>query len=75
MQYLAAKKKQIRLLLVISLTVGILGIVLSALLASYAFLIFSLPNLSLAIFFSYKYITYDKSIRNYNEHKRSRKRH
>jgi hypothetical protein len=58
------------LILIIALTVGIFGVVLSAFLASFAFLLFSLPNLSLAAFFGYKYYTYDKSIRNIKERRK-----
>jgi hypothetical protein len=57
-------------MLIIALTVGVFGIVLSALLASFTFLLFSLPNFSLATFFGYKYYTYDKNIRNIKEHRK-----
>ncbi|HZA07874.1 MAG TPA: hypothetical protein VE619_09230 [Nitrososphaeraceae archaeon] len=52
------------------MSVGAIGIILSALLASFAFLIFSMPNFSLATFFGYKYYTYDKKIQQYEERKR-----
>jgi len=67
---LAAQKRHLRILFIIALSIGALGIILSALLASFAFLIFSMPNLSLAAFFGYKYYTYDKKIQQYEERKR-----
>jgi hypothetical protein len=73
---MAVKKKHLKVLLIIALSVGIAGIILSAFLASYAFIIFSLPNLSLAAFFGYKYYTYDKKIQEYEQRKkRNKKRH
>jgi hypothetical protein len=75
---LAAKKGQLKILFIVALSIGILGIILSALLASFAFMIFSLPNLSLAMFFGYKYYTHDKKMQHYEERKRrssGRKRH
>lgn len=69
---LAAQKRHLRILFTIALSVGAIGIVLSALLASFAFLIFSMPNFSLATFFGYKYYTYDKKIQQYEERKRRR---
>ena len=75
-QFMAVKKKHLKVLLIVALGVGIAGIILSALLASYAFIIISLPNLSLAGFFGYKYYTYDKKIQEYEQRKkRNRKRH
>jgi hypothetical protein len=72
---MAVKKKHLKVLLIVALSVGIAGIILSALFASYAFIIFSLPNLSLAAFFGYKYYTYDKKIQEYEQRKkRNRKR-
>jgi hypothetical protein len=67
---LAIQRNYLRLILIIALTVGGFGIVLSAFLASFEFLLFSLPNLSLAAFFGYKYYTYDKNIRNVKEQRR-----
>lgn len=67
---LAAQKRHLRILFTIAVSVGAIGIVLSALLASFAFLIFSMPNFSLAAFFGYKYYTYDKKIQQYEERKR-----
>jgi hypothetical protein len=67
---LAAQKRHLRILFTIALSVGTIGIVLSALLASFAFLIFSMPNFSLAAFFGYKYYTYDKKIQQYEGRKR-----
>jgi hypothetical protein len=58
------------LLLIIALTVGGFGIVLSAFLASFIFLLFSLPNFSLAAFFGYKYYTYNKNIGNIKERRK-----
>jgi hypothetical protein len=73
---LAIRKQSLKVLLIIALSVGIAGIILSALFASYAFIIFSLPNLSLAAFFGYKYYTHDKKAQEYEERKkRNRKRH
>jgi len=74
---LAAKKGQLKILFIVALSIGIFGIILSALLASFAFMIFSLPNLSLSMFFGYKYYTYDKKMQQYEERKRrsGRKRH
>lgn len=73
---MAVKKEYLKVLFIIALSVGIAGIILSALFASYAFIIFSLPNLSLAAFFGYKYYTYDKKAREYEQRKkRNRKRH
>jgi hypothetical protein len=69
---LAVRKRHLRILLIIALSIGALGIILSALLASFAFLIFSMPNLSLAAFFGYKYYTYDKKIQEYEQRKRRR---
>jgi hypothetical protein len=72
---MAVKKKHLKVLLIVALSVGIAGIILSALFASYAFIIFSFPNLSLAAFFGYKYYTYDKKIQEYEQRKkRNRKR-
>jgi hypothetical protein len=72
---MAVKKKHLKVLLIVALSVGIAGIILSALFASYAFIIFSLPNLSLAAFFGYRYYTYDKKIQEYEQRKkRNRKR-
>jgi ABC-type Fe3+-siderophore transport system permease subunit len=67
---LAIKKNYLRLILIIALIVGGFGIVLSAFLASFIFLLYSLPNFSLAAFFGYKYYTYDKSIRNVKERRK-----
>jgi hypothetical protein len=73
---LAVKKEYVKVLFTIALSVGIAGIILSALFASYAFIIFSLPNLSLAAFFGYKYYTHDKKAQEYEQRKkRNRKRH
>lgn len=73
---MAVKKKHLKVLLIVALSVGIAGIILSALFASYAFIIFSLPNLSLAAFFGYKYYTHDKKQQEYEQRKkRDRKRH
>jgi hypothetical protein len=73
---MAVKKKHLKVLLIIALSVGIAGIILSALFASYAFIIFSFPNLSLAAFFGYKYYTYDKKTQEYEQRKkRNRKRY
>ena len=69
---LAVQKRHLRILFIIALSIGALGIILSALLASFAFLIFSMPNLSLAAFFGYKYYSYDKKIQQYEERKRRR---
>jgi hypothetical protein len=67
---LAAQKRHLSILFTIALSVGTIGIVLSALLASFAFLIFSMPNFSLAAFFGYKYYTYDKKIQQYEARRR-----
>ena len=67
---LAVQKRHLRILFIIALSIGALGIILSALLASFAFLIFSMPNLSLAAFFGYKYYTYDKKIQQSEQRKR-----
>ena len=74
---MAVKKKQLKVLLIVALSIGIAGIILSALFASYAFIIFSFPNLSLAAFFGYKYYTYEKKAQEYEQRKkrRNRKRH
>jgi hypothetical protein len=73
---LVVKKEYLKVLFIIALSVGIAGIMLSALFASYAFIIFSLPNLSLAAFFGYKYYTHDKKAQEYEQGKRrNRKRH
>lgn len=73
---MAVKKEYLKVLFIIALSVGIAGIILSALFASYAFIIFSLPNLSLAAFFGYKYYTHDKKAQEYEQRKkRNRKRH
>jgi hypothetical protein len=73
---MAIKKKHLRVLLIVALSVGVAGFILSALFASYAFIIFSLPNLSLAAFFGYKYYTYEKKAQEYEQtKKRKRKRH
>ncbi|HYX55173.1 MAG TPA: hypothetical protein VE818_03355 [Nitrososphaeraceae archaeon] len=64
------QRNYLRLLLIIALTVGGFGIILSAFLASFIFLLFSLPNFSLAAFFGYKYYTYDKNIRNVKEQRK-----
>jgi hypothetical protein len=76
MQFMAVKKAYLKVLFIIALSVGLAGIILSALFASYAFIIFSLPNLSLGAFFGYKYYTHDKNIE-YEQRKkrRSRNRH
>ena len=65
------KKEHLKIFVIIALTVGIFGIVLSAFLASFAFLTFSLPNLSLAAFFGYKYYKIDKTMLS---HKKGRRR-
>jgi hypothetical protein len=70
---LAAQKRHLKILFIIALSIGALGVILSALLASFAFLIFSMPNLSLAAFFGYKYYTYDKKIQQYEQRKRRSK--
>jgi hypothetical protein len=77
MQFMAVKKAYLKVLFIIALSVGLAGIILSALFASYAFIIFSLPNLSLGAFFGYKYYTHDKNIEGYEQRKkkRSRNRH
>ena len=72
MQFMAVKKGHLKILFIVALSIGIAGIILSALFASYAFIIFSLPNLSLAAFFGYKYYMYDKSIQEYEQRKRRR---
>jgi hypothetical protein len=73
---MAVKKRHLKVLLIVALSVGIAGIILSALFASYAFIIFSLPNLSLAAFFGYKFYTHDKKTQEYEQRKkRNRKRH
>jgi hypothetical protein len=46
--------------LIISLAIAIFGIILSAVLASYPFMIFSVPNFSLAVFFGYKDVKNEK---------------
>ena len=68
------KKEHLKIFFIIALTVGIFGIVLSAFLASFAFLMFSLPNLSLAAFFGYKYYKIDKATLSHKKG-RSRDRH
>lgn len=72
---MAVKKKHLKVLLIVALSVGIAGIILSALFASYAFIIFSLPNLSLGAFFGYKYYIHDKTQDYEQRKKRNRKRH
>jgi ABC-type Fe3+-siderophore transport system permease subunit len=67
---LAIQKNYLKLILIIALTVGGFGIVLSAFLASFIFLLYSLPNFSLAAFFGYKYYTYDKNIPNVKERRK-----
>jgi hypothetical protein len=59
--------------LLIALAAGIFGISLSILFASFAFLLFSLPNLSLAAFFSYKYLTYNKTLGKSTDRRRGKK--
>ena len=78
MQFMAVKKGYLKVLFIVALSVGIAGIMLSGLFASYAFIIFSLPNLSLAAFFGYKYYMHDKNKQEYEQRKkrrRSRNRH
>jgi hypothetical protein len=74
---MAVKKEYLKVLFIIALSVGVAGIMLSALFASYPFIIFSLPNLSLGAFFGYKYYSHNKNI-DYEQRKkrrRSRNRH
>jgi len=71
---LAVKKKHLEILFIIALMIGLLGIVLSAFFASFAFIIFSFPNLSLAAFFGFKYYTYDKRMREQQERRQKTKR-
>ncbi|MGA8914245.1 MAG: hypothetical protein WB443_15485 [Nitrososphaeraceae archaeon] len=73
---MAVRKGHLQILFIVALSIGTLGMILSAFLASFAFMIFSLPNLSLAMFFGYKYYTYDKKMQQYEERRRrGRKRH
>lgn len=71
---MAVKKRYLKVLFIVALSVGGAGIILSALFASYAFIIFSLPNLSLGAFFGYKYYTHDKNIDYEQKKRRSRNR-
>ena len=56
-------KKRLKILLIISLLAGFIATILSVTFNSYAFLLISLSNFSLAAFFGYRYWKYDNDAR------------
>jgi len=60
-------------LLLIALSTGIFGLGLFTFVHKYQFLLFCLPNFSLAAFFGYKYYTYDKAMQKEENRKRERR--
>jgi membrane protein implicated in regulation of membrane protease activity len=65
---MVGKKTVLFIFFVIAFAVGIFGLLVSILFSSFQFLLYSLPNLSLAVFFGYKYFRGEKNrVRDVNE--------
>ena len=60
LETLPIKKNQLKILLIVAAVIGSFGVVITLLTSSLSFLLFTLPNLSLAAFFGYKYKTFKK---------------
>jgi hypothetical protein len=54
-------KKGLAIILSVALAAGIVALLISAVFASYIFMILSLPNFGLAAFFGYKYFTLERA--------------
>jgi len=74
---LPISRSQLKILLIIASTVTVFGFVVFLMTSSRTFFYFSLPNLSLAAFFAYKYVKASKksisNVSNKNKNKNKRK--
>jgi membrane protein implicated in regulation of membrane protease activity len=68
------RKTVLFIFFVIAFAVGVFGLLVSMFFSSFQFLLYSLPNLSLAAFFGYKYFRVEKKIvRDGNENRKNRR--
>jgi uncharacterized membrane protein SpoIIM required for sporulation len=72
---LAAAKSVILMIMIASLSSGVLAVLLALSIGGGPMLVISLPGFVVGAFFAFKYATYDKMKAREEEHKRSRNRH
>lgn len=72
---MAATKSMVLMLMIASLSSGVLALLLSLSIGADSMMIISIPGFVVGAFFALRYVTFDRSRAKQEEHRRSRNRH